>query len=82
MAAARCEVDDKLAEVAGQGSGDGPEAQLARLVLLEPDASREDYLDPETGEWDVEGLHEDLAVAREAAVRRAAARRASGARRG
>mmetsp|Transcript_74828 Transcript_74828/g.232241 ORF Transcript_74828/g.232241 Transcript_74828/m.232241 type:complete len:827 (+) Transcript_74828:126-2606(+) len=48
-----------------EASGQSPEDLLAKLMELQPDTSKEDYFDAETGEWDVEGMQDDLGLIRE-----------------
>jgi len=41
-----------------------PEAMLTELMTMAPMAKREDYFDPDSGTWDIEGLSEDLRLSR------------------
>eukprot|EP00929_Paragymnodinium_shiwhaense_P088893 TRINITY_DN4919_c0_g1_i4.p1 TRINITY_DN4919_c0_g1~~TRINITY_DN4919_c0_g1_i4.p1 ORF type:complete len:1039 (+),score=295.04 TRINITY_DN4919_c0_g1_i4:134-3118(+) len=53
------------APVAG-GAGDGnAEAMLAELQRLDPRVTKDDYFDPDENKWDLEGLSDDLQLARD-----------------
>lgn len=53
-------------KVSPAATGVNPEDLLAQLMKHDPNATREDYYDSESQEWDVNGLEEDLKLAVEA----------------
>jgi len=53
-------------EAKTEGTLEDPEAILAHLSTFDPRVTKQDYFDDENGTWDVEGLKEDLRLAKEA----------------
>eukprot|EP00931_Biecheleriopsis_adriatica_P073826 TRINITY_DN4803_c0_g1_i4.p1 TRINITY_DN4803_c0_g1~~TRINITY_DN4803_c0_g1_i4.p1 ORF type:complete len:677 (-),score=253.16 TRINITY_DN4803_c0_g1_i4:93-2123(-) len=44
-------------------SAEEAEAMLAKLIAMDPRVTKEDYFDPDTGTWDLQGLRDDVALA-------------------
>jgi len=66
--AAPAEPQATAAGAVGEGTLEDPEAMLAHLSTFDPNVLKQDYFDDESGEWDTEGLKEDLRLAKEGAA--------------
>jgi len=56
---------------AARAGDEHPDSMIAELLRLDPRVSKEDYYDEESDEWDLEGLREDLQLAKSAEAARA-----------